>query len=146
MGKRYFLASSHVFSELLGKRVVELLHRNLSVSVVVKRFHERVLLMIRDRNVHAAQTICELIEVNKLVIVFVEFLKEIGNVSLKTGIVAGGGLDFGNNSFDRCLWEDLSVVLHVLFGILVGGGQHKLEAAKEDNATNKEVLLSVVLA
>ena len=118
MGKRYLSASSGR-SELLGKRVVEFLHRNLSVVVVVKHLHERVLLVICNRNVHAAQTVCELLEVNKLVVVFVELFNEVDRVRLKIWIVAGRGLDLIDDRSDGSFREDVPVVLHILLSIFI---------------------------
>ena len=79
MGKRYLSPNSGC-SELLGKGVVELLHRNLTVVVVVEHLHQRVLLVVGDRNIHAAKTFGELVEVNKLVVVFVELFQEINRI------------------------------------------------------------------
>ena len=118
MGKRYLFANSGR-SELLGKRVVEFFHRNLPVVVVVKHLHQRVLLVVCYRNVHAAQTFCELIEVNKLVVVFVELFEEVNRVRLEVGVVSGGGLDLTNDSLDGSFGEDIAVVLHVLLSVIV---------------------------
>lgn len=134
-----------MLSEGGGEYVVELFHRDLVVVVRVKASEKSVLLVVGDVDVHGSETSGELVKIDVLITVFVKLLEQVNGVALQVRVVAGWSLDLVDDGRQGGFWEDVRVVFHVLFGVLVHAHQHKLKAAKKDGAAEEEVLFSVVV-
>jgi hypothetical protein len=131
---------------LLSEGVIELFHRDLAVSVSVEVSDEGVGLLVSHVNVQMAKTSGELLEVDEFVTVTVEFGKEVNTEGLEGLEFRGWGLDLSDNGAEGGFGEHITVIFHVLFSVLISGGEHKLEASKGDSAANHEITLSVVAA
>ena len=131
-------------SPLIGNEVVELFHRDLSVSVVVESLHQGVLFVVGDEDVHASKSCSKFLEANDSVVVLVEVLNQINHVLLQGAGFLGLNLQFVNDLVNAGAWELVRVVLHVFFGVLVSLEQLELESAEEDALANQEVFLFVV--
>lgn len=104
---------------LLGKRVVEFLHRDLSVAVVVEDLHKGVLFMVSNVDVHASKTFSEFTEVNQLVVVFVELLKDFNCICLKIRVVLSWCFDLRDDCLKGSLRENITIILHILLCVLI---------------------------
>ncbi len=132
-------------SEVGGKHVVKLFHRDLVVVVRVKASEKSMLFVIGHVDVHRPESGGELVQIDELVSVSIEPLEQVDCVALHVRVVAGWGLDLVDDGAQGGFREHIGVVFHVLFGVLVTAHQHKLKAAKENCAAEQEVLLSVVV-
>jgi len=57
---------------------------------VVKSLQKSVQLVVRNANVHASESLCKFVIVNKLVVVLIKLLKQIDYIALQVGIVLRG--------------------------------------------------------
>lgn len=105
-----------------------------------------MLFVLGTEDVHALQALRELFNVDETVIIFVESLHQVDGVFLQVREALSALLDLLNNVVNRCFWEDVGVVLHVLLSVLVGLQEHELETGQEDGGAENEILLRVVLA
>ena len=103
-----------------------------------------MLLVVGHTDVESAETLTELDEVYELISVLVNLFEQVDSVLLEVAVLAAR-LDLVHDNFVGGLGEDLAVVLHVLFGVLVRGDEHKLEAREVHRAPDHEVALLVVL-
>ena len=131
---------------VLSERIVELLHRDPAVTVAVEFSHESVLLVIGHIDSEVSETVAELLEVNKLIIVLVEASQQVNHVVIHRGELGGSTLDLCDHILVRSLREDLTVILHVLLSVLVSRAQHKLETNEGNSTTNAEISFRVVLS
>ena len=107
------------FSEVLGESVVELFHRNLAITVSIEMSHQGVGFLVGNIDVHVAETVGEFLEINDFITVLIELGKQVNAIGLE-GIEFGStSLDLSDYSAERGFREDVTVVLHVLLGVLV---------------------------
>jgi len=104
-----------------------------------------VLLVVGHTDVEIAESLTELDEVYELISVLVNLFEQVDSVLLEVAVLAAR-LDLVHDNFVGGLGEDLTVILHVLLGVLVGADEHKLEASEVHGAADHEVALLVVLA
>jgi len=57
---------------------------------VVKSLQKSVQLVVRNANVHASESLCKFVIVNKLVVVLIKLLKQIDYIALQVRIVLRG--------------------------------------------------------
>lgn len=131
-------------SELHSECVVELLHGDFSVSVVVKSSHQGMFFVIRDEYVQRSESLSELLEVNHTVIVLVKFLKQVNGEILKRGVVLRQFLDLENDLVHGSFWELVWIIFHVFLGVFVGRNGLEFESTQEYGPSDEEVLLSIV--
>jgi hypothetical protein len=129
---------------LLSEDVIELFHGDLSVSVWVEVSHKGVSLLVSHVNVQFAETIRELLEIDEFVAVTVEFGKKVNAEGLEGLEFGSWGLDLSDNGTEGGFGEHITVIFHVLFGVLISGGEHKLEACKRNSTADHEVTFGVV--
>ena len=130
----------------MGKSVVELLHGNLAVAVLVESSQESVLLLLGEEDIKGLEAGREFVDINETIIILVESLHQVNGVFLQAWELNRGLLNLLDDVFNRSSWEHSSVVFHVLFSVLVGLQKSELEAHKEHYVADQEVLFSVVLA
>ena len=129
---------------MLSKSVIKLFHWDLVVVVNIKSFEDCILFCVGDVNVHWAETVCEFIQINEFVAIFVESLEQVDCVSLQAGVVASWCFYLSHDWLQWSFWEYGGVVFHVLNGVLVAAHQHKFESYEEDSAAKHEIFLWVV--
>lgn len=99
----------------------------------------------RDMERHLRfESAAELLEGNDSVSVLVELTEHVDSVVLQGGVPAGGLLDLQDDVLKGGFGELVWVVLHVLFGVFVGGDELEFESSQVRGAANEEVLLLVV--
>ena len=64
-----------LLSEILRKHVIKLFHWDLVVVVLVEPSENSMLFGVGDVNFHWAETVCEFVNVNEFVAIFVESLE-----------------------------------------------------------------------
>ena len=104
----------------VSKSVVELFHRDLSVTVMVESSHESMLFVVCDEDIEGLKSSTELREVDKSITVRIKLLEDVDNPILESTVLSCRLLNLGNNVLNSGLRELIGVVLHVFLSVLVG--------------------------
>jgi len=107
--------------------------------------HQCVLLVVSHVDAKDAEAFAELDEINEFVSVLIKLAEQLNGVGLQVAVFASS-FNLVNDAFVGGLWEHLTIVLHVLLGVLIAAHQHELEASEVDSAADNKVSLGVVLA